>query len=149
MILQPIFERIKHYFMSTRLPLKLLTMQQKQPNSARHMDVYVYLATPSNLVKSQHPDELKHFFIGQAQRLKRRTAQMPIFLQERMAIRHGRFRHVPYVVFKLIVPESAITGRTQSLMVKTEVICPQTIQGCYLGWESPELFLNNPYFTAS
>lgn len=145
-MLKPLISRVKHYFRSTRLPLKLLNVQNTSSESGRCMSVYVYLASSTRPSHSERLRELGTFFANHAQKLQQRAPQIPIFLQESMAIRHGQFRHVPYVIFKLVVPESAIMGRTQSLMIKTEAISAETIHGCFLGWETPEMYLNNPLF---
>lgn len=145
-MLKPLISRVKHYFRSTRLPLALLNVQNISRESARCMSVYVYLASSTRPAHSDRLRELSAFFTNHVQKLRQRAPQIPIFLEESMAIRHGQFRHVPYVIFKLVVPESAIMGRTQSLMIKTEAISAETIHGCFLGWETPEMYLKNPLY---
>ncbi len=83
------------------------------------------------------------FFKQKLSYLNKYLLAQPIFLNLSSAQQYAKFIGDDYLIIKAKVPESFIEGQSHALVLKTHLLNSSHVQGIYLGWEKPAIFIEN------
>jgi hypothetical protein len=91
-------------------------------------------------------NDFKQFFTKDLDNLLNTTKNQPIFFSLENALQYARFVSNHYIILKACVSETAIVGQSQALFVKSDVLIPSQVYGCYPGWEDGRIYYRNPLY---
>lgn len=112
-------------------------------SAAKLVTIYLFYPYPS---KRKINNDFKHFFLKDLNNLLNTTKNQPIFFSLENALQYARFVSNHYVILKACVSETAIIGQSQALFVKSDVLVPSRVYGCYPGLEDGRVYYRNPLY---
>lgn len=152
-MLKPLYRRVKRFLMPKKVDLPLSQPMEAasvtEPSRSRYVSVYAFLPSTGKLRLSQDRQALLDFFALKLNNLKFSPSITPVFLQQQLALRYSRFRHPQHIILKVVVPDTAVAGRSHNLLIRPGVITPQHVHGCFLGGKNQSTYLENPLFDPS
>ena len=121
-----------------------VTIDTKTTDS-KHKPLPVYLFYP-HINKRNLRGDCTDFFAKELNQLAQKSQGQPVFLSIDNAFQYGRFMDSRHVILKVFVPETAIVGQSQSLLLKKGCITKSHVHGCYPGWGSGQVYFKNPFY---
>ena len=110
------------------------------PASAREIYFFYH-----SLDKHEKKGNFKEFF-NKLDDLDRALANHTIFMELDSVLQYSRFLDANHAVLKAYVPQTAIEGRSDGLVLKKGALKKNNIHGCYPGWAKGSLYIQNPHF---
>ena len=112
-------------------------------DTIRYIDVYMIY---SGLNYRQRRRKLKCFFKRSIFNLDERLDTKTIFISREKALSYARSMDASFAVIRAIVPDSAIVSHGGHLSIRSDVLDPQNIHGCFPGQGKGKIYYENPHF---
>lgn len=113
------------------------------PNGVNYIEAYLFCPC---LNRREIKGDVAYIFEQGLYDLDARIAEQPIFLTQQNAFQYSRFMGNDHMILKAYVPEAAIQGRSQQLIIKKGFINKHHVQGCFLPGGKEKVYHANPYF---
>lgn len=110
--------------------------------AATHLEAYLFYHKISKTEKKGNFDE----FFAKLNQLDEDLADSIIFLEPDSAWQYSRFIDTSHAILKILLPQTAIEGRSHGLTLKKGFLTKAHVHGCFPGWAKGLLYIKNPYF---
>jgi len=116
----------------------------KIEDNANFIEIYILVSGLKDLAKKKRFDE---FFDKTLEDVSSIQVSPRVFLTLHSATHYNRFLGNDYAVLKAFVPEMAIEGHGNELILKDGYIHKSHVHSCIPNWVKSQKAFDNPYFS--